>query len=168
MKAHDINTIDTRATGRAWHRSLALAITVCSLVAPSIASANDDGGASPRSPNERTPTELGQTTGKFREKVLSRQVGGNDSSATRTGDASQSDGAAPAADADQVRIRDGSAAVPFVPWPNGAPPAEADGGFEWASAAIGAAAAMGLVALGGALFLTLRRRTAMSPSASTS
>jgi hypothetical protein len=48
-------------------------------------------------------------------------------------------------------------------------PANTDDGFDWLSAAIGAAAATALVALGGAVFLTVRRRTAVSPSpASTS
>jgi hypothetical protein len=41
----------------------------------------------------------------------------------------------------------------------------ADDGFDWLSAAIGAAAAMALVGLGAAAFLTVRRRTAVSPSA---
>jgi hypothetical protein len=48
-------------------------------------------------------------------------------------------------------------------------PADTGDGFDWLSAAIGGAAAMALVALGGAAFLTIRRRTAVSPStASTS
>jgi hypothetical protein len=48
-------------------------------------------------------------------------------------------------------------------------PGNPDDGFNWLSAAIGAAAAMALGALGGATFLTVRRRTAVSPSpASTS
>jgi hypothetical protein len=48
-------------------------------------------------------------------------------------------------------------------------PADTADGFDWLSAAIGGAAAMALVALGGAAFLTIRRRTAVSPStASTS
>jgi hypothetical protein len=48
-------------------------------------------------------------------------------------------------------------------------PASTDDGFDWLSAAIGAAAAMALVALGGAAFLTVRRRTEVAPStASTS
>jgi hypothetical protein len=41
-------------------------------------------------------------------------------------------------------------------------------GFDWASAAIGAGAAMALVALGSAALLTVRRRTTVSPSASAS
>src|SRR5918994_767256 len=43
-------------------------------------------------------------------------------------------------------------------------PGNPDDGFDWLSAAIGSAAAIALVALGGAAFLTVRRRTAVSPS----
>jgi hypothetical protein len=43
-------------------------------------------------------------------------------------------------------------------------PARTDDGFDWLSAAIGAASAMALVALGGAAYLTVRRRTAVAPS----
>ena len=46
---------------------------------------------------------------------------------------------------------------------SGSPSNTADG-FDWASAGIGAGAAMALVALGGAVSLTVRRRTAVSPS----
>jgi hypothetical protein len=49
----------------------------------------------------------------------------------------------------------------------GPPPDTADG-FDWPSALVGAGSAMALVALGGAAFLTVRRRTEVSPSASTS
>jgi hypothetical protein len=44
-------------------------------------------------------------------------------------------------------------------------PVASSDGFDWLSAAIGAGTAMALVTLGGALFLTVRRRTAVSPSA---
>ncbi len=44
-------------------------------------------------------------------------------------------------------------------------PAKTADGVDWGSAAVGAGAAMALVALGGAGFLTVRRRTAVSPSA---
>jgi hypothetical protein len=40
--------------------------------------------------------------------------------------------------------------------------------FDWGDAALGAGAAMALVAFGGAALLTVRRRTAISPSASAS
>ena len=42
-------------------------------------------------------------------------------------------------------------------------PARGDG-FDWGDAALGAGAAMALVAFGGAALLTVRRRTAISPS----
>ena len=41
-------------------------------------------------------------------------------------------------------------------------------GFDWTSALVGAGAALALAALGTAAMLTARRRTAISPSASTS
>jgi hypothetical protein len=40
--------------------------------------------------------------------------------------------------------------------------------FDWGDAALGAGAAMALVAFGGAAVLTVRRRTAISPSATAS
>jgi hypothetical protein len=40
--------------------------------------------------------------------------------------------------------------------------------FDWADAGLGAGAALALVAFGGAALLTVRRRTAISPSASAS
>ena len=46
-------------------------------------------------------------------------------------------------------------------------PTGAGEGFDWASAAVGAGAAMTLVAFGGAALFTVRRRAAISPSAST-
>jgi hypothetical protein len=58
--------------------------------------------------------------------------------------------------------RDGSRAAPFVTGPDAAPLPAADG-FDWADATVGAGAAMGLVALGGA-GLVLRRRVASEGS----
>jgi len=55
-----------------------------------------------------------------------------------------------------------------VEQPTVEPPASTGDGFDWASAAVGAGAALALVALGGAALLTVRRRTAISPSAPTS
>ena len=45
-----------------------------------------------------------------------------------------------------------------------APPSDTADGFDWVSATIGAGTAVALVALGGAATLTVRRRTAVSPS----
>lgn len=43
-------------------------------------------------------------------------------------------------------------------------PSSSDDGFEWGDAALGAGAALALLALGRAVFLTVRRRTAVSPT----
>jgi hypothetical protein len=65
-----------------------------------------------------------------------------------------------------VMRRDGSQAVPFVAWVNGAPPAAAVGSdFDWGDAAIGAATALGIVALLGASGLAIRGRRRVAPSA---
>jgi hypothetical protein len=47
-------------------------------------------------------------------------------------------------------------------------PASSGEGFDWPSAAVGAGAALALVAFGGAALLTVRRRTTVSPSGSAS
>jgi hypothetical protein len=46
-------------------------------------------------------------------------------------------------------------------------PANTGEGFDWADAALGAGAAMAVVALGGAALITVRRRTTIAPSHST-
>jgi hypothetical protein len=47
-------------------------------------------------------------------------------------------------------------------------PAGENDGFDWVSALVGAGTALAVAAFGGAALLTLRRRTAITPSASTS
>jgi hypothetical protein len=77
----------------------------------------------------------------------------------------------PANESTAVLIRDGSQAVPFVA--NVGPDAAATAGdsadgFDWGDAALGAGVAMaGLFGIGAAVLAT-RRRTGLSPSASTS
>jgi hypothetical protein len=46
------------------------------------------------------------------------------------------------------------------------PAASTGDGFDWSSAAVGAGAVLALLALGGAVLLTVRGHTAMSPTAS--
>jgi hypothetical protein len=76
------------------------------------------------------------------------------------------------ANSDAVLIRDGNEAVPFVAnvgTEAAAPAGDSADGFDWGDAALGAGAAMaGLFGIGAAVLLATRRRTAMSPSASTS
>lgn len=63
-----------------------------------------------------------------------------------------------------VLRRDGSQAEPTVVSDSPSYPGD---GFDWGDAAVGAGAAMALVALGGAVLFTVRRRPAGLPSAST-
>jgi hypothetical protein len=46
-------------------------------------------------------------------------------------------------------------------------PSDSGDGFDWGDAALGAGAAMALIALSGAVLLTVRRRPGVSPSALT-
>jgi hypothetical protein len=105
---------------------------------PSDSSQPGSGGAVAAGNAQRTPTELAQTTAP----------------ASGHGD-------------DVTLRRDGSQAVPFVSDLD-PEPATAANGFDWGSAAVGAGAAMALVALAGAALLTIRRRAPVSPSAPTS
>jgi len=64
-----------------------------------------------------------------------------------------------------VLRRDGSQAEPTVVFDS---PSASGDGFDWSDAAVGAGAAMALVALSGAALFTVRRRAGGLPSASTS
>ena len=140
-------------------RTITTIVVLCALAIPVSASAGSSdyssvnsitGGSSQSSQPVsgglgRTPTEIGQAVGE-------------------TGDPGQ-----PAAAQD---VSSGYSSLNSItgppssePTPVAGSPASTDDGFDWLSAAIGAAAAMALVALGGAAFLTVRKRTAVAPSA---
>jgi hypothetical protein len=82
---------------------------------------------------QRTPTELGQAVGEPGER--------------RSGQDQRQPGTSGGGYAAGTVIRDGSAAVPFVAWVNGAPPAKAEARFDWGDAAIGASAMLALIAI---------------------
>jgi hypothetical protein len=104
----------------------------------------------------RTPTELGQTTDPIKPSGLDR-----------------SGASGQPAHAGGYSLYDGPMTPNAVLGPDGVvepldvigPTASQPDGFDWGSAAVGAGAAMALVALGGATLLALRRRTAASPAA---
>ena len=128
-----------RARPKAWLGVLALALAVGSLAAPATAGAENSSTNSTPAGSMLTPGTPGGYSGAPMQKG---GIGGHGLRDT-----------VPASDTTLVS---GS-------------PTGADDGFDWLSAAIGAAAAMALVGLGAAAFLTVRRRTAVSPStASTS
>jgi hypothetical protein len=163
MRAYTITKM-RRARPKAWLGVLALALAVGSLAGPATAGAENSSANSTPAGSMLTPGTPGGYSGAPMQKG---DIGVPQKYAKRTG--------TPA----------GSMLTPGTPGGySGAPmqkggigdttlvsgsPAHADGGFDWPSATIGAAAATALVALGAAAFLTVRRRTAVSPStASTS
>jgi hypothetical protein len=169
MRAHTIITRSGRRR-KARNSVLALALGVCALAIPATVSAKidystqpDDDGAVAAGNAHRTPTELAQTTAAG-EPSGSSQPGG---AAVATDHSSPNaikgghDVIPGSASADAI-----TGAEPFT-GASGSP-SGAEQWFDVPSALVGAGAAMALVALGGVAFLTVRRRTEVSPSASTS
>lgn len=142
MRAHTI-TIMSRRRRRTRRRAIALVLAVCSLAIPASAGAY---------------SSVNAITGGSEQS--SQPSGGSDHStptAVKGGHDVIPGYASPNAitGAEQPTVASGS-------------PSNADQGFDWPSALVGAGSAMALVALGGAALLTVRRRTEVSPSASTS
>jgi hypothetical protein len=149
MRAYKI-TNTRRVKPKAWMGVLALALAVCSLAAAPTAGAMH--------------SSVNSITGGSEEP--SQPVGGPDYSSVNSITGQSSEPSQPGGSQDV-----GYASVNAITGTSGSDttlasgsPAGTDDGFDWLSAAIGAAAAMSLVALGGAAFLTVRRRTAVSPS----
>jgi hypothetical protein len=144
MRAHNITTISPPR--RSARRVLALAIGICALAVPTSAAAdpidlNDAPYASP-------DALVGPPSGESSDSSLSGEA-----AAVAAGHAHRTPG--------ELAQRTGPGELGLV----SSSPASTSDGFDWGSAAMGAGAAMALVALGGAGFLTVRRRTAVSPSA---
>jgi hypothetical protein len=125
--------------------ALTLALAICALAIPASASADPSTGGSPYEvgPDYATPNA----------------ILGSDY-ATNAIELDRHRAAVAAADVWSAGLGE--------PTPVAGSQASADEGFDFASAAVGAGAAMALVALGGAALLTVRRRAAVSPSAPTS
>jgi hypothetical protein len=134
-----MNTYTTISTGARRSRLIALVVGICILAIPSSASAF----YGPASSNDQAPDGVPSNAGL----VTPDHTALNESLAPGSG----SDG----------QLVDTPAVTPIS-----SAPASADA-FDWADAALGAGAAMAIVAISGMALLTLRRRT-VSPSASTS
>jgi hypothetical protein len=153
MRAHTIST-KTRQRRNPRRSALALGLGICALAIPATASASPD------------YSSVNAITGGSDES--SQPSGGSDySSANAITGGSSGSSSENLAGPHQVPRYSSLNAI------SGPPPSEptlvsgpsgTDDGFDWASAGIGAGAAMALVTLGGAAFLTVRRRTAVSPS----
>jgi hypothetical protein len=142
MRAHSITTMSRRRR-RTRRGAIALVLAACSLAIPASAGAYSSANAI---------------------------TGGSEQSSQPSGG---SDGSSPTA------IKGGHDVIPGYASPNaitGAEPFTVDSGspsgadqwFDVPSALVGAGSAMALISLGGAAFLTVRRRTEVSPSASAS
>jgi hypothetical protein len=161
MRAYTI-TKTHRARPKAWLGVLALALAVGSLAAPATAGAENSSANSTPAGSMLTPGTPGGYSGAPMQKG---DIGVPQESAKRTGTPAGSmlTPGTPGGYSGAPMQKGGIGDTTLV---SGSP---ADGGFDWLSAAIGAATATALVALGAAAALTVRRRAAVSPStASTS
>jgi hypothetical protein len=140
MTAYITTTISRRRRNARRRRALALALGICALAIPATASAAPVGDQGYSSVNSISPPASEPSSPSGSADV--------DSGYSSLNAISGSPADAPT----------------FV---SGSPSGTGDG-FDWPSAVVGAGAAMALAALAGAALLTVRRRTAISPSASTS
>jgi hypothetical protein len=141
MRAHIITTI-TRPRRSARRHVVALVLGVCALAIPATASAfGGPSGADRAEPQGAVGPLNGTSQGPHGADYLS--VSENPPIALR---------------------RDGLQAEPTVV---SASPSDSSDGFDWGDAAVGAGAAMALIAISAAVLSTIRRRPGGLPSAST-
>jgi hypothetical protein len=145
MRAHTIKIISRRRRTARRRRALALAIGICALAIPTSASADPSGGGYSRADAIAAGLEESHQSGSG--SVGSPYAGGPEYATPNS-----------------ILGSDGLGELAPVT----GSPATSGEGFDWPSAAVGAGAAMALIALGGAVVLTVRRRTPVSPSASAS
>jgi hypothetical protein len=159
MRAKTITTIKPRRQG-ARSRVVAATVCVCALAMPASAGAEPIDGASPvkidASARKDTAPLPGFGTAMTRSEMQGQDpapLPGFGTAMTRSGMRGSE-----LADARESSLADATRL--------GTSPAGAADGFDWASAVVGAGAVMALTALCSAVFITLRRRTAVSPSPS--
>jgi hypothetical protein len=150
MRAHTITTMFRRR--RTARRTVALVLAVCSLAIPASAAAYS-------SPNSITGGS--EQSSQPAEGVAQSSL----NAITQEADGSS----APSGLASAHRVDPGHPAYsslnPIAPADVSSSPST-DDGFDWSSAVAGAGAAVAFLALGGAAFLTARRRTTISPASS--
>jgi hypothetical protein len=144
MRAHTTSISRRRRKARR-RRALALALGICALAVPASASADPS------------------SSGYSRADAIAQGLEESHQSTSGSGGSPYS-GGPDYATPNAILGSDGLGELAPVT----GSPASAGEGFDWASAAVGAGAAMALIALCGAVLLTVRRRTAISPSASAS
>jgi hypothetical protein len=174
MRAYT-TTITSTPRPKAWLSVAALVLAVCSLVIPSTAAAQSSvnsitGGSqhSSQPVGDSDYTSANSITGGSQHS--SQPVGDSDYTSANSIVGGSSASSQPVG---SPKVDPGYSTLNAITGTPSSEPtlvaANSDDGFDWLSAAIGAASAMALVALGGAAFLSVRRRAAVSPSpASTS
>jgi len=154
MRAHTITTMSRLRRQARRRRALALALGICALAIPASASAD---------PEYSTPNAITGGSSDSPQPAADSDYSSVNSIAPPASEPSGS-GGSPTVDSGYSSLNAISGAPASEPTLVSSP-TDPSNGFDWGSAAVGAGAAMALVALGGAGFLTVRRRTAVSPSA---
>ena len=137
MRAHTITTTTRRARS-ARRRVIALVLGVCALAIPASASAVS---AVPQVPHGADYSSVSATPPPTSEPTVAQSAPGS-----------------------PTAIVGNEGGQPSGNLVSDSPSASADG-FDWGDAALGAGAAMALIALSGAVLFTVRRRPSVSPSA---
>jgi hypothetical protein len=151
MRAHTIKIMLRRRRNARRRRALGLALGICALAIPASASADPMSGDYSRADAIAAGLE-----------ESSQSSSGSDYSSLNATVPPVSE---PSSGYTSLNATTGPS--PIQPtFASGSP--SGNDGFQWGDAALGAGAAMALVAFGAAALLTVRRRTTVSPSASAS
>jgi hypothetical protein len=157
MRAQTITTMTRQRRQARRRRALALALGVCALAVPAAASASPVDGYSSVNSITGSSNDSSEPIDGWNYELLNSPAGESGQPAADRDDSLYAHPITPNA----LLGADGLGEPTLVT----GSPASADDGFDWASGAVGAAAVMALVALGGAALLAFRRRTTVSPAA---
>jgi hypothetical protein len=163
MRSHTITTTSRRRHSARRRRALALVLGVCALAIPAIANAQPIAG-------DTGYSSVNAISGGSSDP--NQPLGGSDYSSVNSiaPPASSPSGSVGSADVDtgysSLNAISGSPADAAT-FASGSPTGSGEG-FDLPSALVGAGAALALAAFGGAALLTVRRRSTVTPSPSTS
>jgi hypothetical protein len=168
MRAYNISANPTQTWPRREARHIAVALTVCALAVPASASAVQI-GSEPGEPAATGYSSVTAITGASSDS--SQPACYSDSACSDTTAVNApTGGSKESADVDSgySSLNAITGAPAETPTFVSSSPTGSGDGFDWASALVGGGVALALAALGGAALLTVRRRSPVTPSASTS